>query len=69
MYWFLDNQKPRKESLSSSEAEYITLYEAVKEVMFVVKHEISMKLPVMVIVDNVGTIFMASNICTISCTK
>ena len=59
--------------LSSSEAEYIALFEAVNEVMFVPQLQrsmkISIKLPVMVKIDNVGTIFMASNITTTSCTK
>ena len=50
-------------SLSHSEAEYTALHEAVKKVIFVVEH------PVMVRVDNVGTIFMTSNIITTSCTK
>ena len=57
-------------SLSSSEAEYIALSEAVKEVMFVVQllrsMKIAVKYSVMVKVDNVGAIFMASNI-TITC--
>ena len=60
-------------SLSSSEVEYIALSEVVKEVMFMVLFLGSMKLSikyiVMVGVDNVGAIFMASNITTTSCTK
>ena len=63
----------KRVSLSSSEAEYITLSEAVKEVMFVVQHLGSMKMvvkyPVMVRVDNIGTIFMASKITTTCHTK
>ena len=59
-------------SLSSSEAEYIALSEAVKEVMSMVQLFGSMKIfvkyAVMVRVDNVGAIFMASNITT-CCTK
>ena len=55
-------------SLSSSEVEYIALSEAVKEVMFVAQQfesmQIAVKYPVMVRVDNVGAIFMASNITT-----
>ena len=60
-------------SLSSSEAEYIALSEAVKKVMFVAQllenMQIIVKYPVMVRVDNVGAIFMASNIMTTSHTK
>ena len=60
-------------SLSSSEAEYIALSEAVEEVMFVVQLLRSMKIlvkyPVMVREDNVGAIFMASNITMICHTK
>ena len=60
-------------SLSSSEAEYIALSEAVKEVIIVEQLLESMKInvdyPVMVRVNNVGEIFMASNIMTTSYTK
>ena len=60
-------------SFSSSEAEYIALSKAVKEVMFVVQLlgslQIAVKYPVMVIVDNAGAKFMASNITTTCCTK
>ena len=60
-------------SLSSSEVEYIALSEAVKEVMFVAKllesTQINVKYPVMVRVDNLGAIFVASNIMTTSHTK
>ena len=59
--------------LSSSEAEYIALSQAVKEVMFMVQllgsMQIVVEYPVMVRVDNVGAIFMASNITNISCSK
>ena len=60
-------------SLSSSEAEYIALFEAVKEVMFVIQLLQSMMILVKYLVtvraDKVGAIFMASNIMTTSCTK
>ena len=53
-------------SLSSSEVEHITLTEAVREVMFVPKllesTQIVVKYPVMVRVDNIGAIFMASTL-------
>ena len=54
--------------LSSSEAVHVALYEAVKEVMFVLQllrsMKISVKLPLMVRVDNVDAIVVASNITT-----
>ena len=60
-------------SLSRSEAKYVALSEAVKEVMFVMQLLGSMKIvvkyPVTLRVDNVGVIFMASNITTTCCTK
>ena len=60
-------------SLSSSEVECIALPEAVDEMMFVIQllrsMKISIKLTVMVRVDNVEVILMASNITTTSCTK
>ena len=60
-------------SLSSSEAEYIALSEAGKEVMFVDqllgRMKVWVKYPVMVRVDNAGAIFMASNITTTCHTK
>ena len=60
-------------SLSSSEAVYIAFSEAVKEVMFIIQllgsMKISVKYSVMARADNIGAIFMASNITTMSCTK
>ena len=60
-------------TLSSTEAEWIALSEAVKEVMFVVQLLDSMRikyhLPVTVRVDNIGAIFMSKNINTSSRTK
>ena len=59
--------------LSGSEAEYAALSEAVKEMMFIIQLLGSMKISVnyrvTVRVDNLGTIFMASNITTKSLTK
>ena len=53
--------------------EYIALSEAVREVVFVIQllgtMKIFVKYPVMVRVYNIGAIFMASNITTMSCTK
>ena len=53
-------------SLSSSEAEYVALSEAVKEIRFVYQLlcEIGIKveLPIIVRVDNIGAIFMSENI-------
>ena len=60
-------------SLSSSEAEYIALFEVVKEVMFMIQLLESMKIlilcQVIVRVDNVGALFMANNITTMLHTK
>ena len=60
-------------SLSSSEVEYIALFEAVKEVKFVAQllesMKIEVKYPITVRADNIGAIFMASNIMTTSLTK
>ena len=60
-------------SFSSSEAEYTALSDVVKQVMFMVQlfesMNIIVKYQVMVRVDNVGAIFMASNIITACCTK
>ena len=52
-------------TLSSTEAEYISLSETAKEVKFVYQvlnsMGISVKLPITIRVDNVGAIFMAEN--------
>ena len=60
-------------TLSSTEAEYFALSEAVKEILFVLQilecMKISVILPVIVRVDNVGAIFMYKNVATTSCTK
>ncbi|KAL7455417.1 LOW QUALITY PROTEIN: hypothetical protein ACHAXS_000892 [Conticribra weissflogii] len=58
----------RSIALSSSEAEWVALCEAVKEVMFVSQLLTSMKIhvqcPIIVLVQNVGEIFMAQNVTT-----
>ena len=63
----------RSVTLSSSEAEWVALSKAVKEVMFVSQLLTSMKVtvryPIIVRVDNVGAIFMAQNVTTMSSTK
>jgi hypothetical protein len=61
-------------TLSSSEAEWVALLEAVKEIMFVLLQllenmKIKVKLPVTVRVDIVGAIFMSKNISTSNRTK
>ena len=52
-------------TLSSSEAEYVALSEAAKEIKFICQLlqsiGIEIELPVMVRVDNVGAIFMSKN--------
>jgi hypothetical protein len=63
----------RTVSLSSSEAEYYALSEAVKEIKFVVQilMSIGMKveMPIQVLVDNIGAIFMSENVSATSRTK
>ncbi len=63
----------RSVTLSSSEAEYVSLSEGVKEVMFVVQVLESMKIkiayPIVVRVDNIGAIFMSKNVTTTTRTK
>jgi hypothetical protein len=53
-------------TLSSSEAEYVALSEAAKELKFVAQTlesiGIKVKYPITVFVDNVGAIFMAENV-------
>ena len=60
-------------SLSSSDAEYVALSEAIKELVFIIQHlggmKISVNYAVMVTVENVDAIFMASNITTACQTK
>ena len=63
----------RSVTLSSTEAEYVALSEAVKEILFVLQilecMRITVTLPVIVRVDNVGAIFMSKNVTTTSRTK
>ena len=63
----------RSVTLSSSEAEYVALSEAAKEVKFVAQVMMSMgipvKSPIIVRVDNVGAIFMSENVTTSPRTK
>ena len=60
-------------TLSSSEAEFVALSEAAKEIKFVVQILQSMKIPVripvVVRVDNVGAIFMTENVTTSNRTR
>ena len=60
-------------TLSSTEAEYIALSEAAKEVKYIVQFLQSMgikvRLPVIIHVDNIGAIFMAENVNTSQRTK
>jgi len=62
------SKQQRSVALSSSEAEYVALSEAAKEIKFVYQILSSMglkvKTPIVVRVDNVGAIFMAKNIST-----
>ena len=60
-------------TLSSTEAEWITASEAVREVIFVLQllesMKINMKLPIHVYVENIGAVFMANNQSTSTRTK
>ena len=60
-------------TLSSSEAEFVSLSEAAKEVKFIVQviESIGIKVqkPVTINVDNIGAIFMAENVTTSQRTK
>ena len=60
-------------TLSISEAEWIALSKAVKEIIFMMQllesMEIKVKLPIIVRVDNIGAIFMSKNITTTSRSK
>jgi hypothetical protein len=63
----------RPVAVSSSEAEYYALSEAVKEIKFVVQTlpdiEIQVELPVIIYCDNVVVIFMAENATATARTK
>jgi hypothetical protein len=63
----------RAVTLSSSEAEFVSLSEAAKEIKFVVQILESMgivvEIPIIVRVDNVGAIFMSENASTSSRTR
>ena len=60
-------------TLSSSEAEYVALLEAAKEIKFVYQLLVGMnmkvKLPIVVQVDNLGAIFMSKNVLVSQRTK
>jgi hypothetical protein len=63
----------RSVTLSSSEAEFVALSKAAKEIKFVVQVMLSMgipvRIPIIVQVNNVGAIFMAQNVTTSTWTK
>ena len=63
----------RSVTLSSSEAEYVALSEAAKEIKFIYQllkcFGVEVKLPIIVRVDNVGAIFMSENVSSGSRTK
>ena len=64
------SKSQRSVTLSSSEAEYVALSEAAKEIKFIAQIiealGIKVKLPIIVQVNNVGAIFMTENISTSS---
>ena len=67
------SKQQRSVALSSSEAEYIALSEAAKEVKFVYQvlesMGIKVKMPIVIKVDNVGAMFMAENVNTSARTR
>jgi hypothetical protein len=67
------SKQQRCVTLSSCEAEWIALSEAVKDVVFLVRLcesiNLKIKLPITVRVDNVGAIYMSQNITTSNNTK
>lgn len=69
--WKSSSQK--SVTLSSCEAEWVALSEAVKDIIFIINlcdsMQIKIQLPVTVRVDNIGAIFMTQNVTTISRTK
>ena len=69
--WRSKNQK--NVTLSSSEAEFVALSEAVKEIKFIVQVlesiGVKVKFPIIVRIDNVGAIFMAENVTNSQRTK
>ncbi|MEL7196527.1 MAG: Ty1/Copia family ribonuclease HI, partial [Bacteroidota bacterium] len=62
------SRQQRSVTLSSTEAEYVSLSEAAKEIKFVYQIMTTMgfqvKTPITVMVDNVGAIFMSENVTT-----
>ena len=66
LYWHSKAQKTI--TLSSAEAEWMALSEATKELIFVLlllkAMKINVTLPIVVNVDNMGTVFMSKNIST-----
>ena len=67
------SKSQRSITLSSSEAEYVALSEAAKDIKFVYQLlqsiSVNVKLPIVVRVDNVGAIFMSENTSTSGRTK
>ncbi len=63
----------RSVALSSSEAEWVALSEAVKDIIFIIKllkmMQIKFRFSVIVRVDNTGAIFMGKNVTTSLQTK
>ena len=67
------SKSQRSVTLSSSEAEYVAMSEAVKEIRFIYQllksMDIEVELPIKVRIDNIGAIFMAENVTTNNRTK
>jgi len=64
----LEEQGQGNVTLSSSEAEFVALSEATKEIKFIIQVLLSIgievELPIIICVDNIGAIFMAENVST-----
>jgi hypothetical protein len=67
------SKSQRSVPMSSAEAEYVSLSEAAKEIKFVYQilltMEIKVETPIIVRVDNMGTIFMSENVSATSKSK
>ena len=71
--WKSKSMKKKSVVLSTTEAEYVTVSEVVKEIKFLYQMlrsmEIKVPLPIQVQVDNVGAIWLANNSCVSERTK
>jgi len=72
-FTFVEIQDGRSVTLSSTEAEYVSVSELAKEILFVKKHlkemGIELEYPIVIELDNVGVINMINNHSTSQRTK